>query len=85
MAIVIMAIVLGGAIAGIIGAILAVPLTAAARDIFRYAYHRVDDPPATPDEAVAMIRSHPRVVEDVPARPPDDPESSDTVVADAGA
>src|SRR5262245_30517752 len=83
--IVIMAIVLGGAIAGIIGAILAVPLTAAARDIFRYAFHRVDDPPSTPDEAVAMIRSHPRVVEDVPERPPDDPKSSDTAAADAGA
>jgi predicted PurR-regulated permease PerM len=45
--VVIMAIVLGGSIAGIIGAILAVPITAAARDIFRYAFHRVDEPPMT--------------------------------------
>ena len=55
--IVIMALVIGGAIAGIFGAIFAVPITAAARDLFRYAFHRVDDPPATPDEAVAMIRA----------------------------
>jgi hypothetical protein len=58
-----MAIVVGGAIAGILGAIFAVPITAAARDIFRYAFRRVDDPPATPDEAAAAIRAHPRVVE----------------------
>jgi len=64
--IVIMAIVLGGAIGGIIGAILAVPITAAARDIFRYAFHRVDEPPATPEEAMAAIRAHPAVVEPVP-------------------
>ena len=64
--IVIMAIVVGGAIAGIIGAILAVPITAAGRDIFRYAFHRVDEPPATPEEAVAAIRAHPSVVEPRP-------------------
>jgi hypothetical protein len=58
-----MAIVIGGAIAGILGAIFAVPITAAGRDLFRYAFHRVDDPPATPEEAVAAIRAHPRIVE----------------------
>jgi predicted PurR-regulated permease PerM len=78
--IVIMAIVVGGAIAGILGAILAVPLTAAGRDIFRYAYHRVDDPPATPDQAVAIIRSHPRIVEDVPEGP-DEPDPADAADA----
>ena len=67
--IVIMALVIGGAIAGIFGAIFAVPITAAARDLFRYAFHRVDDPPATPDEAVAMIRANPRVVEPDPETP----------------
>jgi predicted PurR-regulated permease PerM len=60
--IVIMAIVLGGAIAGILGAIFALPITAAARDLLRYAYHRVDDPPATPDEAIAMIRAQPTMI-----------------------
>jgi predicted PurR-regulated permease PerM len=83
--IVILAIVLGGATAGILGAILAVPLTAAGRDIFRYAFHRVDDPPATPDEAVAMIRSHPRVVENVPDPAIDAPGPSDSGAPGAAA
>src|SRR5262245_47591511 len=74
--IVIAAIVLGGAIAGILGAIFAVPLTAAARDLFRYAYHRVDEPPATPDEAVAMIRAQPTII------PRDDGRSGPTDPAD---
>jgi hypothetical protein len=64
-----MALVIGGAIAGIFGAIFAVPITAAARDLFRYAFHRVDDPPATPEEAVARIRANPRVVEPDPEPP----------------
>ena len=81
--IVITAIVLGGAIAGILGAILAVPLTAAARDIFRYAFHRVDNPPATPDEAVAMIRSHPRIVEDMPDDPGPSGPAAGTAVPEA--
>ena len=55
--------VIGGAIAGVFGAIFAVPITAAARDLFRYTFHRVDDPPATPEEAVARIRANPKVVE----------------------
>ncbi|HET9346651.1 MAG TPA: AI-2E family transporter [Candidatus Limnocylindrales bacterium] len=68
--VVIMAIVVGGAIAGILGAIFAIPITAAARDVFRYAFHRVDDPPATPDEAVEIIRAKPRVVEPAPEEAP---------------
>jgi predicted PurR-regulated permease PerM len=56
------ALVIGGAIAGLLGAILALPITAAARDVFRYLFHRLDDPPASPDEAVAYIREHPRSV-----------------------
>ena len=38
------ALVVGGAIAGLLGAILALPITAAARDVFRYVFHRVDEP-----------------------------------------
>ena len=79
--IVIMAIVLGGAIAGIIGAILAVPITAAGRDVFRYAFHRVDEPPATPDEAMAAIRAHPTIVKAADPEPPAEPGTT----ADAGA
>ncbi|HET9521989.1 MAG TPA: AI-2E family transporter [Candidatus Limnocylindrales bacterium] len=63
------ALVIGGAIAGIIGAILALPITAAARDVFRYLFHRVDDPPLTPDEAVAILRARPTIVEEVPETP----------------
>lgn len=60
------ALVIGGAIAGLLGAILALPITAAARDVFRYLFHRFDDPPATPDEAVARIRARPTIVQPVP-------------------
>jgi predicted PurR-regulated permease PerM len=59
---VMLALVIGGAIAGLLGAILALPITAAARDVFRYLFHRLDDPPSTPEEAVAIIRARPLVV-----------------------
>jgi predicted PurR-regulated permease PerM len=68
--IVMLALVVGGAIAGLLGAILALPVTAAARDLFRYAFHRVDDPPMSPDEAVALIRAKPTVVEETPEGAP---------------
>lgn len=63
------ALILGGAIAGLLGAILALPITAAARDLFRYLFHRLSDPQPSPDEAVALIRAHPRVVTPVPDPP----------------
>jgi predicted PurR-regulated permease PerM len=56
------ALVIGGAIAGLLGAILALPITAAARDVFRYLFHRLDETPSTPDEAVALIRARPIIV-----------------------
>ena len=59
---VMLALVMGGAIAGLLGAILALPVVAAARDVFRYLFHRLDDPPASPDEAIAIIRARPKVV-----------------------
>jgi predicted PurR-regulated permease PerM len=61
--IVMVALVVGGAIGGLLGAILALPITAAARDIFRYAFHRVDQPPMTPETAVATIVSRPTLVD----------------------
>jgi predicted PurR-regulated permease PerM len=67
--IVMVALVIGGAIGGLLGAILALPITAAGRDVFRYAFHRVDEPPQTPDEALATISAHPRIVD----RPTGDP------------
>ena len=65
------ALVIGGAIAGLLGAILALPITAAARDVFRYLFHRLDEPPSSPDEAVAYIRAHPRSVVTPDAEAPD--------------
>ena len=44
---VIFALIIGGSIGGLLGAILAIPITAAARDVYRYLFHRLsDDPPA---------------------------------------
>jgi predicted PurR-regulated permease PerM len=82
--VVMLALVVGGSIAGLLGAILALPMTAAARDIFRYAFHRLDDPPKTPDEAVAIIRAHPEVVEEF-APQADTPGSGGSAEAGAGA
>jgi predicted PurR-regulated permease PerM len=61
--VVMVALVVGGAIAGLLGAILALPIAAAGRDIFRYLFHRSSDPPATPEEAIARIRARPTVIE----------------------
>lgn len=60
---VMLALVVGGSIGGLLGAILALPITAAGRDAFRYLFHRVDEPPDTPDEAVARIRADPTLVD----------------------
>ena len=45
------ALVIGGAIGGLLGAILAVPVTAAGRDVYRYLFNRLSPIPATPREA----------------------------------
>jgi predicted PurR-regulated permease PerM len=68
---VMLALVIGGAIAGLLGAILALPVAAAGRDVFRYLFHRLDEPPSTPDEAIAIIRARPVVVSTGPAEPAD--------------
>jgi predicted PurR-regulated permease PerM len=61
--IVMVALVVGGAIGGLLGAILALPITAAARDVFRYTFHRVDQPPMTPEAALASIVARPMLVD----------------------
>ena len=48
--VVIFVLILGGAIAGLLGAILAIPITAAARDVYRYLFRRLSD-----DESVAAV------------------------------
>jgi predicted PurR-regulated permease PerM len=60
------ALIVGAAIAGLLGAILALPIAAAGRDIFRYCFHRADNPPASPDEAVARIKADQVIVRPVP-------------------
>jgi predicted PurR-regulated permease PerM len=48
---VIFSLVIGGAIAGLLGAILALPVTAAARNVFRYLFRRL----SPPDEVAATV------------------------------
>jgi len=52
---VMLALVVGASIGGILGAIVSLPIAAACRDIFRYAFHRVGDPPASIDESLSRI------------------------------
>ena len=47
-AIVMFALVIGATIAGLLGAILALPLTAAGRDVFRYLFRRLSEPGMAP-------------------------------------
>jgi predicted PurR-regulated permease PerM len=83
--VVMVALIVGGEIGGLLGAILALPIAAAARDVFRYLFHRVDTPPATPSEALAVIEAHPRIVERTlgpPTEPPNGrPEATPTLPA----
>jgi predicted PurR-regulated permease PerM len=49
------ALVMGGAIYGLLGAILALPITAAGRDVYRYLFRRLSDgPPAVSAPAAAV-------------------------------
>ena len=52
-AMVMFAIVIGGALAGLLGAILALPVTAAARDVVRYLFRRLD--PEAPEALASSI------------------------------
>jgi predicted PurR-regulated permease PerM len=51
-AVVVFAIIIGGSLAGLLGAILALPLTAAARDVVKYLFRRL-----SPDEPAALAAS----------------------------
>ena len=75
--IVIVALVLGGEIGGLLGAILALPIAAAARDVFRYLFHRLDRPAATPDEALAIVVAHPAIIERPVGDPTEPPVTAD--------
>ena len=51
-AVVVFAIIIGGSLAGLLGAILALPMTAAARDVVKYLFRRL-----TPEEPAALAAS----------------------------
>jgi predicted PurR-regulated permease PerM len=64
-AVMIISLVVGGALFGIGGAILAAPTVAAGRDLYRYAYQRLRD--ASPEVALAVAL---REIAALPAAPP---------------
>ncbi|MCC7352221.1 MAG: AI-2E family transporter, partial [Anaerolineae bacterium] len=54
-ALIMVVLVLGSEMAGLVGLILAVPLTAILRDLFKYLYLRFQDEPLTPQEAMKRL------------------------------
>ena len=56
-ALVMVVLVVGNELAGFVGMLIAVPVTAMLRDIFRYLYLRFLDEPLAPEEAMTSIRS----------------------------
>jgi predicted PurR-regulated permease PerM len=56
-AMVMVVLVIGNELAGFLGMLVAVPITAVLRDVFKYLYLRLLDVPLAPDEAIAEIRS----------------------------
>ena len=67
-AVVILALVIGGSLFGLWGAILAAPVVALGRDLYRYGFRRLEG--GTPDEAKSFARSGPPTE---PAEPPEPP------------
>ncbi|HVQ23458.1 MAG TPA: AI-2E family transporter, partial [Candidatus Saccharimonadia bacterium] len=54
-ALVMMVLILGFAVAGLVGALISIPFIVAGRDIFRYLYLRLGDRPLEPEEATAEL------------------------------
>jgi predicted PurR-regulated permease PerM len=52
---VMLALVVGAALAGVLGAIISLPVAAAGRDVFRYLFRRVSEPPASVREALGAV------------------------------
>jgi predicted PurR-regulated permease PerM len=84
-AVMILALVVGGALFGIGGAILAAPIVASGRDLYRYGFHRLGgQPPATAFElALHGVRAKPPPEEPPPAEPLPPPASEETEPVDA--
>ena len=58
-AVIIVVLIVGTRVAGLWGAILAVPVTAIIRDVFKYLYLRLQDSPVEPKDALARISKAP--------------------------
>jgi predicted PurR-regulated permease PerM len=71
-AVVILALVVGGALFGIGGAILAAPTVAAGRDLYRYGFHRFGG--QTPAEALGLAFHGRRPDPEEPSNPPPAPD-----------
>ena len=56
-ALVMVSLVIGNELAGLLGMLVAVPVTAVIRDVFKYLYLRFLDEPLAPDQALTSIRS----------------------------
>jgi predicted PurR-regulated permease PerM len=68
--VVIFALVIGGAIGGLLGAIFSLPVTAAARDVYRYAFRRLSGAPRDEALDVRRARDGERARDDRTARDP---------------
>jgi len=64
-ALVMVVLVIGNDLAGLLGMLVAVPVTAAFRDVFKYLYLRFLDEPLVPEDALAKLRSDQDVQLDV--------------------
>jgi len=53
--VVMFSLVIGGAIAGLLGAIVSLPVVATGRDVVRYLFHRLGDPPVPVESALARV------------------------------
>jgi predicted PurR-regulated permease PerM len=72
-AVMILALVVGGSLFGIGGAILAAPTVAAGRDLYRYGFHRFGGQPPVVAFELALHGTRPELPDEQPATPPEAP------------
>jgi predicted PurR-regulated permease PerM len=72
-AVMILALVVGGSLFGIGGAILAAPTVAAGRDLYRYGFHRFGGQPPVVAFELALHGTRPELPDEPPATPPEAP------------
>jgi hypothetical protein len=70
----ILALVVGGSLFGIGGAILAAPTVAAGRDMYRYGFHRFGGQPPVIAFELALHGSRTQVQDEAPPAEPEAPE-----------